>query len=247
MRDQQTAASFNERMASVVRWFNIIVYDLDLFNRDIARHISGRLLDIGCGRKQEMFLTLVDRYIGLNHPSSSLINREDARYKTDVFGDALRLPFVDRSFDSVLALSLLEHVPEPQQVLNEAYRVLRKGGVFAATVPFYNRIHLAPYDYFRFTEYGIRYLVEQAGFKVVGIRNGGGMWKSIGARLAGYIYSDILGLGYGSDDLQTRPKKYLLPFFLPVIALIVIIFRGLDKLHCVDKDTLHYYILCRKE
>lgn len=234
-------------LTSALRWFNIIVYDLALFNEDIARHISGRLLDIGCGRKQELFFSCVTRYIGLNHPSSSMINREDQRYKTDVFGDALRLPFRQNTFDSVLALSLLEHVPEPQCVVNEAYRVLKKGGICAATVPFYNRIHLAPYDYFRFTEYGIRYILEKAGFRILKVRDGGGMWKAIGARLAGYLYSDILGLGYGSDDLQTKPRKYLLPFFLPLIALIVIFFRGLDKLHRVNKDTLHYYVLCVKD
>ena len=236
-----------EALKRLMLWFNITVSDLDAFNRDICGHLTGRLLDVGCGRKQELFPPVVERYIGLNHPSSSHINRQDEVYESDVFGDALFLPFRECSFDSVVALSLLEHLTDPQGACDEAYRVLKKGGVFAVTVPFINRIHLAPYDFFRFTEYGIRHILEKSGFRVIKLVDGGGMFKCIGARLAGYLYSDIMGLGYGSDDLATRPKKYLLPFLLPVIALIVCVFRLLDKLHCVKKDTLHYYVLCRKE
>jgi hypothetical protein len=113
-------------------------------------------------------------------------------------------------------------------------------------VPFINRIHLAPFDYFRFTVYGIRHILETAGFTVAKIMDGGGMWKAIGARLAGYLYSDILGLGYGIDDLEVKPKKYLLPIFAPFIVLIVVVSLFLDRIHCVKKDTLHYYVLCSK-
>ncbi len=50
-------------------------------------------------------------------------------------GDATRLPFVDGAFDAVLTSEVLEHVPDDVGALAEMSRVLRPGGVFAATVP----------------------------------------------------------------------------------------------------------------
>ncbi|MGI9052720.1 MAG: class I SAM-dependent methyltransferase [Ilumatobacteraceae bacterium] len=50
-------------------------------------------------------------------------------------GDATHLPFVDAAFDAVLTSEVLEHVPDDVGALAEMTRVLRPGGVFAATVP----------------------------------------------------------------------------------------------------------------
>lgn len=233
-------------MDRLFQWFNIAIYDLANFNKDISKHIYGNFLDIGCGSKQKIFQASVKRYIGLEYPSSRQINKQLSNTQADIFGDAHYLPFKNESFDSVTALSLFEHLSEPQSAARESYRVLKKGGIFAVTVPFMNRIHMAPYDFFRFTVYGIRHILEDSGFTIIKIIDGGGMWKMIGYRLAGYLYSDVLGLGYGSDDIEVKPKKYLLPIFAPFIIFIVLLCRFLDKIHCVKKDTLHYYVLCRK-
>lgn len=50
-------------------------------------------------------------------------------------GDATRLPFPDNTFDHVIASEVLEHVPDDQRALDELHRVLKPGGVLAATVP----------------------------------------------------------------------------------------------------------------
>lgn len=54
---------------------------------------------------------------------------------SEVRGDAVRLPFPDGSFDRVIASEVLEHVPDDQGALDELARVLRPGGVMAATIP----------------------------------------------------------------------------------------------------------------
>ncbi len=52
-----------------------------------------------------------------------------------VRGDALRLPFADGSFSRVIASEVLEHVPDDVAAMREIARVLRPGGLVAATVP----------------------------------------------------------------------------------------------------------------
>lgn len=53
-------------------------------------------------------------------------------------GDALHLPFREQSFDVVICTQVYEHVPNPYIMMDEIFRVLRKGGVcyFAATSRF---------------------------------------------------------------------------------------------------------------
>jgi len=60
---------------------------------------------------------------------------EDKSFVGAVRGDATRLPFADGVFDTVVTSEVLEHIPHDVGALGELIRVLRRGGVFAATVP----------------------------------------------------------------------------------------------------------------
>ena len=50
-------------------------------------------------------------------------------------GDALRLPFPDDTFDRVICSEVFEHIPDDEGAMRELARVLKPGGVLAATVP----------------------------------------------------------------------------------------------------------------
>jgi SAM-dependent methyltransferase len=76
-----------------------------------------------------------------------------------ILGDAQALGLRDAAFDVVLCTEVLEHLPEPQKGVDEAWRVLKPGGMLLLTTRFLFPIHDAPHDYFRFTKYGLRHLL----------------------------------------------------------------------------------------
>ena len=74
------------------------------------------------------------------------------------FGE--KLPFCDNTFDTAICSAVLEHIKEPQLVVNEMYRILKPGGDIYITVPFLQPYHAAPNDYQRWTITGVKTLMQ---------------------------------------------------------------------------------------
>ena len=173
-RNAQAATARRETVPLLTRRKNPTVpnYYPDWFIlREIAAHVSaslssvahGRLLDLGCGCKPyEVFRpSAVTEWVGFDVPSNTA---------ADVHGHADALPFDANCFDAVLCTEVLEHLPEPALAIAEMDRVLRPGGHVILTTPLYFPIHEEPYDFFRYTPYGLRHLFENAGFEIVSTR-----------------------------------------------------------------------------
>jgi len=81
----------------------------------------------------------------------------------DLALDVRRMPEIrDASFDTIYCSGVLEHVDDVPAAIAELTRVLRPGGCLLLGLPFRQAIHLAPNDFWRFTGYGIRKLLEPA-------------------------------------------------------------------------------------
>jgi SAM-dependent methyltransferase len=84
--------------------------------------------------------------------------------RVTVVGDLASLPFRECAFDAVLCTQTLEHVSEPQLVVREMAMLLKPGGRLYLTVPFLgDPLHQEPYDFYRYTKYSLKRLVENAG------------------------------------------------------------------------------------
>jgi SAM-dependent methyltransferase len=107
----------------------------------IAHCRQGLVLDCGAGLRPRVYDHVVTLDID-DHPG------------IDVLASAERLPFRDGTFDGVLSLAVLEHVPDPFHCARELIRVLRPGGMLVCRVPFLQPYHGYPHHYFNMTHQG---------------------------------------------------------------------------------------------
>jgi SAM-dependent methyltransferase len=110
-------------------------------------------------------------YIGVDADLSGEFGMR--RQSNITYYDGKRLPYDEVSFDHVLCTEVLEHVSDPLAFLADLKRVLRQGGTLILTVPWSARLHHLPYDYSRFTRFGLIALLGTAGFSVVNIEERG--------------------------------------------------------------------------
>jgi ubiquinone/menaquinone biosynthesis C-methylase UbiE len=216
--------------------------------RDITRDgakLHGTLLDLGCGcQPYRQFLKGVARYVGLDYPST----REclATKVRPEVHGDARTLPFADHSFDGVLCSQVLEHVDQPETVVQEMSRILKTGGVGLISVPFFYNLHMEPHDYFRFSPYGIKELLEKNGLAVRQLRGQGGIGTLLVQMFHNWLFS---GLAHRArrHALQKALLTLVLPLLLLLTTLDNLVGLGLDHLNRNDlRFTPNLWLVAEK-
>ena len=123
------------------------------------------LLDYGCG---------VMPYIKAFELSGAKIVGVDIgknEYANLRVGDKDFLPFSNDSFDYLLGIQVLEHIPIPDFYLSEAYRVLKRGGKMFLTTHGVWPYHPTPIDYHRWTKQGLIFELENSGFIIKSIHH----------------------------------------------------------------------------
>jgi SAM-dependent methyltransferase len=202
--------------------------------RQYRRFAKGKLLDIGCGSKPycQLFSPGVKEYVGLDFKKTA----GDRISHADVIGSALDLPFANNSFDTVLSTEVLEHIPLPGKMLKEIYRVLRPGGYIILTAPLFWPIHEKPFDYFRYTPYGLRYLLEESGLKIIKLDKTMGLFSTVGQLFSYGMYTE-----FGARQrFAVKAAILLLCFVIQRLALF------LDLLYGSRGDSLDYLIVARR-
>lgn len=164
LRRHILAQQYNPGVAGL--WFNPFFHARRGLYRAIAEtasRLNGRLLDVGCGRKPYRHLFGTSEYVGLEIDTPE--NR--VHKQADYYYDGRSFPFPDRCFDGVICNQVLEHVFDPERFLDEIARVLKPEGILLLTVPFVWDEHEQPWDYARYSSYGLKSLLEKNGYRVV--------------------------------------------------------------------------------
>jgi SAM-dependent methyltransferase len=175
------------------------------------------------GRKPYVDLFTVEQYVGIEMPVT--LSRSTV---IDVYASGLHLPFASGSFDSVLSTEVLEHVPEPKQLFSEAARVLKEGGYLLLSAPQTWGLHEVPYDFYRYPPYGLRYLAEKVGFRVIDTWATCGFWGMIGQRVSSYVFHKFA---------KDRWLPIQLPFAM-ICCVIQVSALAADRLLWSPGDTL---------
>ncbi|NOZ53745.1 MAG: methyltransferase domain-containing protein [Gammaproteobacteria bacterium] len=138
---------------------------------------NATVLDIGAGECKYASLLTHARYVSADLVSSS--DKHDFSL-IDIVADASAIPFRDKVFDVALNLVVMEHVPDPALTVREMSRILKPGGLAFALIPLVRPEHLVPFDFQRFTRYGIQQLFENNGFQINSIEgSNGALWTAI--------------------------------------------------------------------
>lgn len=181
---------------------------------------KGKVLDAGAGNK----------------PYKKYFRKEEYE-SADIKGNQTYLcsleniPVNKNNYERILCTQVLEHVKEPDKVLKEFNRILKKNGELILTVPQSYHIHEEPENYFTYTKYGIKYLLEKNGFKIKKIETQG-KW---------YYYL--------ADQFRNANRKnfhifiFIWPIseiFFPIIGLLF------DKFDKTELQSLGYNILAKK-
>lgn len=181
------------------------------FVKEHSKFEEGKLLDIGCGNSPfkkffpNMNYTGIDKYI----------KREEV-----IRADAHNLPFIDDRFDVILCTEVIEHTEEPKKVLNEAKRVLKPEGKLILTAPQTWCLHYEPNDYYRYTKYGLKYIIEETGFDVEKTKQLGNLFHIIGSRLIDSFYETFDSLTQCKYTSIRFISKFVLRLFLTPFNLL---------------------------
>jgi len=165
-----------------------------------AKELNGTLLDFGCGRKPYKNLFAVQRYIGVDIEQSGHSHKLS---EVDVYYDGKNIPFADGHFDSVFCSEVFEHVFELDLIIKEINRVMKNDGKILITVPFAWNDHEVPYDFGRYSSFGLTYLLEKHGFKVIKISKTTSFTESIFQLWNVYIFEMIRTKSYVANTVLT--------------------------------------------
>ncbi|HHT9125911.1 MAG TPA: methyltransferase domain-containing protein [Candidatus Brocadiia bacterium] len=176
---------------------------------------KGNFLDVGCG-KGDFLRYAAARLPGYTCHGTELdknlieyiLGSDDAYYKKLKIskGDLLQCNFDSNSFDIITVLSVLEHLPNPERVLEELRRILRPGGLLFISVPnyqsFIKNIYGTSWPYFRYPFHLYHYSISNLSLLLKDLR-----FETIKAE--SYYFSS-----FHMSYLITKLLKKYLPFGL---------------------------------
>jgi len=176
-------------------------------------YIKGDCIDIGSGNSpyKKFIMDNVDSYTCVDKENihSHMFSSSKEKF---IDADIKDLPFDNNSFDTVILTQVLEHIDDPFKALHEIKRVLKKDGILLLSVPFMYQAHATPYDYFRFTEYGLKKICKDYKFGIKEFHYQGYLGTTIFSIINGFIW-----------ELSSKNKilrnTILLPFLIVLFAI----------------------------
>lgn len=215
----------------IIKWFiNFYRGSIDLFVFKLSKKIKKSLFLLDAGAGECRYKSLFSH---VSYKAADFCDGDTNWNYSNIDYNCLldNIPIENDKVEHILCTQTLEHVPEPDKVISEFNRILKKDGELYLTFPFLgDPHHQEPYDFFRYSKYGITHLLEKNNFEVKEIKPIGGGYFMLLARLIikGMYFDDILGTSKNIFFRILRKLRYLI--FIPLYTLINGICFLLDKI-----------------
>jgi len=163
--------NIQEKIKKYGRLYYFIIYVFSpVFGNQKFQRKFGKLL---AKYQNENIIMNIDSGPTYLHARKDVINVDIFDFKeVDIIADAADLPLIENSVDLIFNIAMLEHVPAPQTIIKEMYRVLKKGGEAVCYLPFMVPFHAAPEDYQRWTITGVKNLFSEYEILEIGVGAG---------------------------------------------------------------------------
>lgn len=184
--------------------------------KSVAGEIDGLTLDIGCGNKPYEHYFKSSKYLGVDVQTSI----HNVNTYVDFFYNGKTIPVKNNQIDSIVCNQVFEHVFEPQILLYEINRILKIAGKLLITLPFVWDEHEQPYDYARYSSFGIKYLLNKYGFEIIELHKTVNDFSIFAQLVNLYIYKIVF---------KKNPfiKKLTTLFIMAPVTIIGLIFAKL--------------------
>lgn len=201
----------------------VLSYLHDWMSSIAVANARGSLLDYGSGGQpyRKMLEQEVTNYVTADVADYAGVS-PDIKLQPDS-----QVEWSGELFDTILATQTLEHVQDPTFYLSECHRLMKEGGTLILTAPMQWRHHEVPYDYFRYTRYGLEHLLKKNGFEVVRIDSAGGVFAMIGQTLVNFL----------------NERKIYRPLVYKIINRTSL---WLDRKYPDQEDVLNWMCIARK-
>jgi SAM-dependent methyltransferase len=135
----------------------------------------------------------------------------------------------------------MEHVDNSDSMMSECNRILKPGGILILSVPLCWELHEEPYDFFRFTKYGLKELCDRNNFEVMELIPNGGKWSAITQMNINMVYST-----FKRKNLFIKGMKFLF-INLHFTELLNRLAIKVDDRFFDPLLTLNYVLVARKK
>lgn len=208
------------------------------YDKYLPQYATGKLLDLGCGMAPFQFIynNYVTQAVLLDWKNSKSDNTP-LDYVCDL---TKSLPFSDNEYDTIILSDVLEHIPNPMNLWLEMSRVLKAEGILILNVPFFHYLHEIPHDYYRYTEYALRYFATSAGLEVLVLEEIGGLPEVLADLHIRYArrYGQYIQIFGRKLSIPFLGKK--LPYFVYYIAKFLLGTAVMRKISNNSKKDFPY-------
>lgn len=231
---------------------------VDIFICNLGRARSKELLlDVGAGNFRFQNFLEEQGFIYESQDFDQVFDR-DMRGKHTYVCDIEHIPVDDNRFDVIVCTQVLEHLSNPLLALQELSRILKVGGKLYLTTNLLFPIHGAPYDFFRYTNFGLEHLCRNSDFSILELKPRGGFYNFIAkivfdfpAIIKSWLFYDGAN-PHGQRQLKVRnifivlplvPVVFIIDLVCTFIALILSRFDFIDK---KKRFTLGYQLIATR-